>query len=107
MAAQLAPEIIWFTPSESYLTDPINTLHAVNKSSSDRGLLGLVVCVPLNKYASDSLLSVYHGIEEQDPSIGVWVMGVSHSNFFYAFPPSTSPLISLALSRHTPIFHGT
>lgn len=45
MTTPLAPEIIWFTPSESYLTDPISTFRAVSKSSSGRGLLGLVVDV--------------------------------------------------------------
>ncbi|KAF9444335.1 hypothetical protein P691DRAFT_807529 [Macrolepiota fuliginosa MF-IS2] len=57
MSALLAPEIIWFSPSEFYLEDPDHALRAVNNSSSERGLL-----------------DIYYGFEEQDPSVGVWVM---------------------------------
>lgn len=47
MTNPLAPEIIWFTPSESYFKDPISTFRAVSKAASARGLLGLVVDVLL------------------------------------------------------------
>ncbi|KAF5360506.1 hypothetical protein D9756_004888 [Leucocoprinus leucothites] len=57
MTTPLAPEIIWFNPSDSYYDDPINTLGVVSKSSIGQGLLG-----------------AHYGFEEQNPSVGVWVM---------------------------------
>ncbi|KAF7768063.1 hypothetical protein Agabi119p4_7306 [Agaricus bisporus var. burnettii] len=53
----MAPEIIWFNPSEPYVDDPTETIELMAKSSSNRGPLG-----------------IYYGFDEQDPSTGVWVI---------------------------------
>ena len=37
--APLAPEIIWFNPSDSYSDDPTDTLDVVSRTSKGRGLL--------------------------------------------------------------------
>ncbi|KAL9711187.1 hypothetical protein Ac2012v2_005727 [Leucoagaricus gongylophorus] len=55
--APLAPEIIWFNPSDSYSDDPTDTLDIVSRTSKGRGLL-----------------AVCYGFEEHNPSLGVWVM---------------------------------
>ncbi|KXN88084.1 hypothetical protein AN958_07543 [Leucoagaricus sp. SymC.cos] len=56
-ATLLAPEIIWFNPSESYFENPLNMLSEVNNSSKGCGLLG-----------------AHYGFDEQNSSVGVWVM---------------------------------
>ncbi|KAF9046390.1 hypothetical protein BJ165DRAFT_1471174 [Panaeolus papilionaceus] len=52
----IAPEIIFFAPSQTLLEDPYNLLEAVDKRSGD------------------SLLGTYYGTEVDNPSRWVWVM---------------------------------
>jgi hypothetical protein len=37
---ELAPEIIWFTPSEELLDDPAKTLTQIHETSFSKGMLG-------------------------------------------------------------------
>ncbi|TFK28052.1 hypothetical protein FA15DRAFT_665828 [Coprinopsis marcescibilis] len=53
----LAPEIIWFTPSDEYLDDPASTLSAVHEHSVHKGMIGS-----------------YYGIDLCNPEINVWIM---------------------------------
>ncbi|KAG2009904.1 hypothetical protein CC2G_012778 [Coprinopsis cinerea AmutBmut pab1-1] len=57
LAPRLAPEIIWFTPSEEYLDDPSVVLDTIHQQSVHKGLLGS-----------------YYGAELDNPATGVWVM---------------------------------
>ncbi|RXW24426.1 hypothetical protein EST38_g1421 [Candolleomyces aberdarensis] len=66
----LAPEIIWFNPSEEYLEDPRKMLGLIHQSSARKGML-----------------CSYYGVDLEDDETGVWVMGwqtLSHHQQFMA-----------------------
>ncbi|KAF5338962.1 hypothetical protein D9611_008822 [Ephemerocybe angulata] len=53
----MAPEIIWFSPSDEYLEDPLKTLSVIHESSYSKGMLGN-----------------FHGVDAEDEDTRVFVM---------------------------------
>lgn len=77
--AALAPEIIWFNPSEEYLEDPRKMLGLIQQSSARKGMLWyvlMVLCVSLLFHRV--FVSSYYGVDLEDDETGVWVMGEYH-----------------------------
>ncbi|TEB39783.1 hypothetical protein FA13DRAFT_1751049 [Coprinellus micaceus] len=54
---ELAPEIIWFTPSEELLDDPPKTLTQIHQTSFSKGMLGS-----------------YYGVDADNEQAGVFIM---------------------------------
>jgi len=53
----LAPEIIWFTPSQQFIQGPDRLLEGMSKRSAKNGML-----------------RSYHGFQMDNPKLGVWVL---------------------------------
>lgn len=74
--AALAPEIIWFSPSEEYLEDPRKMLGLIHQSSATKGMLWyVIVCFLFCFRLLSVFLSSYYGVDLDDDETGVWVMG--------------------------------
>ncbi|KAF8158091.1 hypothetical protein B0H34DRAFT_674573 [Crassisporium funariophilum] len=68
VASMIAPEIIWFQPSEEFLEGPTRLLDGVSKDSVSNGMIGS-----------------YHGFEMDHSGLVVWVIAwetlARHQNF--------------------------
>lgn len=121
--AVLAPEIIWFSPSDEYLEDPLKTLSAIHEASHSKGMLGYVHWNGLQPAAACSgcfdemqngsiytcadhvLCRSYYGVDAEDEDTGVFVISGCLSDLFAA-AVLTCMCSSLAVTRAPPSVHG-